>query len=63
MTDGVAVLCSFCGKSNDDVRTIIRGDQAAICDECVDVCVGTLVRKGYGRRHFWRWWRRLWAYP
>jgi hypothetical protein len=34
-----AVLrCSFCSKSQDDVRKLIAGVSANICDECVDVC-------------------------
>ncbi|MGI8587931.1 MAG: ATP-dependent Clp protease ATP-binding subunit ClpX [Chloroflexia bacterium] len=31
--------CSFCGKSQDDVRRLIAGPNAVyICDECVDLC-------------------------
>ena len=31
--------CSFCGKSYDDVRRLIRGSQDTfICDECVELC-------------------------
>jgi ATP-dependent Clp protease ATP-binding subunit ClpX len=31
--------CSFCGKSQDDVRRLIAGpNQVYICDECVDLC-------------------------
>lgn len=32
--------CSFCGKSQDDVPILIDADDAAICDRCVEVCVG-----------------------
>lgn len=32
------IHCSFCGKSQDDVRKIIAGPGVYICDECVDVC-------------------------
>jgi len=32
--------CSFCGKSQDQVRKLIAGPNGAyICDECVDICV------------------------
>jgi len=34
--------CSFCDKSQHDVRRMITGDRANICDECVDICVDTL---------------------
>src|SRR5260370_9830176 len=31
--------CSFCGKSQDQVRRLIAGPGAVyICDECVDLC-------------------------
>lgn len=30
--------CSFCNKSQSDVKRLITGPSAAICDECVDVC-------------------------
>ena len=51
--------CSFCGKGVDDVRKLIAGGDAAICDECVDACVDVLIREGYGWWHFTSWWRRF----
>lgn len=30
--------CSFCGKAQDDVKTLIAGPNTYICDECVDLC-------------------------
>jgi len=30
--------CSFCHKSQNQVKRIITGPSVAICDECVDVC-------------------------
>lgn len=30
--------CSFCKKSQDDVRKLIAGPSVFICAECVDVC-------------------------
>lgn len=39
-TQTQAVLrCSFCNKSDRDVRKLIAGPAVFICDECVDVCV------------------------
>lgn len=33
------IRCSFCGKSQDQVRKLIAGPNGAyICDECVDIC-------------------------
>ena len=33
-----AKICSFCGKSQEEVRRLISGPGVAICDECVKVC-------------------------
>ena len=30
--------CSFCGKTQDQVRKLIAGPEVYICDECVDLC-------------------------
>jgi predicted nucleic acid-binding Zn ribbon protein len=30
-----APVCSFCGRSKDEVGALIAGDAAYICDECV----------------------------
>ena len=30
--------CSFCGKTQDQVRKLIAGPNVYICDECVDIC-------------------------
>ena len=32
------VHCSFCGKSQDEVRKIVAGPGVYICDECVELC-------------------------
>ena len=34
--------CSFCNKSQAQVRTLIAGPGVFICDECVDICVDIL---------------------
>ena len=31
------VYCSFCGKSQDEVQKIIAGNNAFICNECVEL--------------------------
>jgi hypothetical protein len=33
------LYCSFCDKSQDQIRKLVAGPKALICDECVDVCV------------------------
>jgi ATP-dependent protease Clp ATPase subunit len=35
--------CSFCGKSEDDVRKLVAGPHVFICDECVELSM-LLVR-------------------
>ena len=30
--------CSFCNKTQDQVRKLIAGPGAYICDECVEIC-------------------------
>ncbi|HGA4617801.1 TPA: ATP-dependent Clp protease ATP-binding subunit ClpX [Streptococcus pyogenes] len=34
-TNDIKVYCSFCGKSQDDVKKIIAGNNVFICNECV----------------------------
>ena len=36
-------ICDFCGKSKEAVEKLIVGDLAAICNDCVDLCVDILV--------------------
>ena len=36
------LVCSFCGKSSSQVRKIIVGNDAFICDECVATCLDIL---------------------
>jgi ATP-dependent Clp protease ATP-binding subunit ClpX len=35
---GRPLFCSFCGKSQSEVRKLIAGPSVYICDECVDLC-------------------------
>jgi hypothetical protein len=37
-----SLRCSFCNKSDRDVRKLIAGPTVFICDECVHVCVDIL---------------------
>jgi len=32
------LYCSFCGKSQNEVRKLIAGPSVFICDECIDLC-------------------------
>ncbi|MBL4837580.1 MAG: AAA family ATPase, partial [Kordiimonadaceae bacterium] len=50
------LYCSFCGKSQHEVRKLIAGPTVFICDECVELCndiikeesKGSLVKDGEG---------------
>ena len=35
---GKMLYCSFCGKSQHEVRKLIAGPSVFICDECVELC-------------------------
>jgi len=36
--EGKVLYCSFCGKSQHEVRKLIAGPSVYICDECVELC-------------------------
>ncbi|MCZ4496064.1 MAG: clpX, partial [Thermoleophilia bacterium] len=37
-TDQEQLLCSFCGKSQRQVKKLIAGPGVYICDECIELC-------------------------
>ena len=41
------VRCSFCGKSQENVRKIVAGPGVYICDECVDLCTSIIQAEEY----------------
>ena len=43
MTDQSELRCSFCNKSQNDVRKLVAGPNVNICDECVEVCVDIMA--------------------
>ncbi|MCZ6763086.1 MAG: ATP-dependent Clp protease ATP-binding subunit ClpX, partial [Gammaproteobacteria bacterium] len=36
--EGKLLYCSFCGKSQHEVRKLIAGPSVFVCDECVELC-------------------------
>ncbi len=44
--------CSFCGKSQEEVRKLIAGPDVYICDECIALCNEILVEEEGEYRHF-----------
>ena len=41
------LLCSFCGKSQDEVKKLIAGPSVYICDECIQLC-DEIIAEEYG---------------
>ncbi|MEW6678482.1 MAG: ATP-dependent Clp protease ATP-binding subunit ClpX [Pseudomonadota bacterium] len=46
--DDKLLYCSFCGKSQHEVRKLIAGPSVFICDECVDLC-NDIIREDIGK--------------
>ena len=48
-TSGDKLLyCSFCGKSQHEVRKLIAGPSVFICDECIELCNDIIREEGAG---------------
>jgi len=46
----VSVICSFCGKSEEQVRKIVSGQGVYICDECIDKCID-IMEEDFGGKY------------
>ena len=42
------LFCSFCGKSQHEVRKLIAGPTVFICDECVELCMDIIREEHKG---------------
>ena len=42
---GTVLHCSFCGKSQDEVRKLIAGPTVYICDECIELCTEIIAEE------------------
>jgi ATP-dependent Clp protease ATP-binding subunit ClpX len=42
---GDTLCCSFCGKSQEEVRKLIAGPQVYVCDECVELCNEIMIEE------------------
>lgn len=47
--NGKLLYCSFCGKSQNEVRKLIAGPSVFICDECVELC-NDIIREEMGEQ-------------
>ncbi|MEQ1504282.1 MAG: ATP-dependent Clp protease ATP-binding subunit ClpX [Myxococcota bacterium] len=52
VTNGKDLCCSFCGKSQKEVRKLIAGPSVYICDECVELC-NDIITEEYEREDFY----------
>jgi ATP-dependent Clp protease ATP-binding subunit ClpX len=43
---GRLLYCSFCGKSQDEVRKLIAGPSVFVCDECIELCNDIIREEG-----------------
>ena len=43
MSEDKELHCSFCGKSQNEVKKLIAGRGVYICDECIDVCINIVA--------------------
>ncbi len=43
--EGTNVACSFCGKSQKEVKKLIAGPTVYICDECIELCNDIIVEE------------------
>jgi ATP-dependent protease Clp ATPase subunit len=46
----VNLVCSFCGKSQNEVRSLIAGPTVLICDECVYLSLSIISHEGINLR-------------
>ena len=44
------LYCSFCGKSQHEVRKLIAGPSVFICDECIELCNDIIREEGTAAR-------------
>ena len=38
-------ICSFCGRTQDEVERLFVGQDVCICNECVELCYGLMDNK------------------
>ena len=43
---GVTLYCSFCGKSEHDVKKLVAGPSVFICDGCIELCNNCIREPG-----------------
>ena len=51
-SDNSNLCCSFCGKSQKEVRKLIAGPTVYICDECIELC-NDIIAEEYDREDYY----------
>ncbi len=51
-SDNANLCCSFCGKSQKEVRKLIAGPTVYICDECIELC-NDIIAEEYDREDYY----------
>lgn len=49
-TEKPTLYCSFCHKSQHDVKKLIAGPSSFICDECVELCTQIIIEQNIKAR-------------
>lgn len=52
-TNGKSLTCSFCGKTQNEVKKLIAGPMVYICDECIELC-NDIIAEEYEKEQFTR---------
>ena len=50
--EDVLYICSFCGKTQNEVEKIITGNNACICNECISLCCEILDEEGIEYKNY-----------
>ena len=45
------LYCSFCGKSQQEVKKLIAGPSVFICDECIELCNDIILEEALADPH------------
>ena len=41
------MICSFCGKTTEEVKQLIMGPKVTICNECVSLCHQVILERDF----------------
>ena len=50
---GQTLYCSFCGKSQYEVKKLIAGPSVFVCNECIELCNDIMREEESEKSDFW----------